>query len=473
MGDSKTVCWLGDAPCDFAVQTALTEAGWLVQERSGALSNSPPPDSCGVGLISINFEDPGWLDSVTRYVRRWDQLEYIAILSPNVLKQPQVREFVSLHCVDYQTLPVDSDRLVFAVGHARGMAILAADARHRNPQAVDMPGLAGDSPASRKMRTEQTRVARVDAPLLISGEHGSGKVFFARGVHALSSRSQGPFVVFGASSLDIGLLQAELLGRGEQLAQRGPGSQTGPLQTAHGGTIVLDEVCGFDRRVQELLARFVDDGAIHRPNGTAPSPVRSRVIAVTSTDPETAVREGRLTEDLYSRLDVLRVTIPPLRDRREDLPILADWFLDQFASERATQPRGFAPAALHAMHAYSWPGNVRELMNRVRRAIAMTDGEFVTAEDLGLVEVDPSVTHAHLGDARSVAEKQILMDALRHADGNASRAATLLGVSRATLYRLIGKHGLTAEETGVHRGLSHRSQVDRHAENATKTPPAC
>jgi excisionase family DNA binding protein len=125
------------------------------------------------------------------------------------------------------------------------------------------------------------------------------------------------------------------------------------------------------------------------------------------------------------------------------------------------------------MHAYSWPGNVRELMNRVRRAIAMTDGEFVTAEDLGLVEVDPSVTHAHLGDARSVAEKQILIDALRHADGNASRAATLLGVSRATLYRLIGKHGLTAEETGVHRGLSHRSQVDRHAENGTKTPPAC
>jgi len=466
VGDSSTVCWLGDAPCDTGVQTALTEAGWLVHERSGALSNSPPPDNCGVCLISIHVDDPIWLDSVARYVRRWDQLEYIAILSPGVLQQPLIREFVSLNCVDYQTLPVDSDRLVFAVGHARGMAILAADARHRNLQAVDVPSLAGDSPASRRMRAEQMRVALVDAPLLIFGERGSGKELFARGVHALSSRSQGPFVVFGPSSLDIGLLQDELLGRGERSADCGPNPPTGPLQTAHGGTLVLDEVCGFDRRAQELLARVVDDGAIHRLNGTAQSLVDARVIAVTRVDPETAVREGRLTEELYSRLDVLRVTIPPLRDRREDLAILADQFLEQFAHERAMQLRGFAAAALHAMQAYSWPGNVRELMNRVRRAIAMADGEFITANDLGLV--DPSATHAHLEDARTVAERQILIDALRHADGSASRAATLLGVSRATLYRLIGKHALTAEEPGIYRGLSDRSQVDQHTESATK-----
>jgi DNA-binding NtrC family response regulator len=325
--------------------------------------------------------------------------------------------------------------------HSRGttapthLSLLARESTH----------IIGSSAAMQALRHDIERIAPVDAPVIITGESGTGKELAAQAIHRLSGRRDRPFVAVNCVSLSPSLIHAELFGYERGAFTGALKRQIGHLEAAHRGTILLDEIGDLAPELQILLLRFLEQGTVRRVGGRAEITLDVRVLAATHVDLEAAVRAGRFRDDLYYRLNVLRLHMPALRERREDIPELADAFLERFRSEHHDQLRGFSGPALRAMQAYDWPGNVRELMNRVRRAIVMSEGHLITPQDLQLADrsVESSVTH--LDAARLAAERHSLLAALQCSGWNASRAAELLGVSRATLYRLVERHHLSLE----------------------------
>jgi DNA-binding NtrC family response regulator len=294
------------------------------------------------------------------------------------------------------------------------------------------------------------RMAAVDAPVMITGESGTGKELAARAIHRLSVRRREPFVAVNCVSLPPSLIHAELFGFEKGAFTGAHQRKAGHFELAQGGTIFLDEIGDLDPELQALLLRFLEEKTVRRVGGHAEINLDVRVLAATHIDLEAAVKAGRFRDDLYYRLNVLRLVMPPLRDRQGDIELLANAFFERYAGESHGRLRGFAPSALRAMQDYHWPGNVRELMNRVRRALVMSEGHLLTAEDLRLkVEPDePPVIN--LDAARFEAERLSLLAALQHAGRSAGKAAALLGVSRATLYRLVERHGLKLDEAGLH-----------------------
>jgi DNA-binding NtrC family response regulator len=221
----------------------------------------------------------------------------------------------------------------------------------------------------------------------------------------------------------------------------------GHLESAHRGTVFLDEIGDLHPDLQVLLLRFLEEKSVQRLGGRELIPVDARVIAATNVDLESAVKQGRFREDLYYRLDVLRVRIPPLRDRRDDVEPLAQAFLARISAEHSRRVDGFSRSALATMVAHDWPGNVRELLNRIRRAVILGEGRIITAPDLQLEAVEePTPT---LEASRMEAERHAVLRGVRAASGNVQLAAQTLGVSRATLYRLLEKHQIIVW-TNVH-----------------------
>jgi DNA-binding NtrC family response regulator len=300
-----------------------------------------------------------------------------------------------------------------------------------------------------RLRRELDRIASSDAPVFISGESGAGKELVARTIHAKSARCEQPFVAVNCVSLSPTLIYAELFGYEKGAFTGAHRRKAGHLESAHRGTILLDEIGDLDSELQALLLRFLEEKTIRRVGGSEELPLDVRVIAATHVDIEAAVRAGRFREDLYYRLNVLRVHMPPLRERPHDIAQLARTFLARFGSERRGRPlRGFASSAVDAMHAYDWPGNVRELVNRIRRAIVMCEGPLISAADLQLAAGSPGHPVRDLVTARSQVEREALLAALRQSNWSASKAAALLGVSRATFYRLIVRHEISVEDSG-------------------------
>jgi two-component system NtrC family response regulator len=286
------------------------------------------------------------------------------------------------------------------------------------------------------------KVARSDAPVLVTGESGTGKELTARAIHDLSARADGPFVPINCGAIPENLLESELFGH-EKGAFTGAHSQRpGQLETAHGGTLFLDEIGELSLALQVKLLRFLQDGQIQRVGGRQLINVNARIVAATNADLEEALRNGTFREDLYYRLAVVVVKLPPLRDRGEDVPLLAQAFLQRYADESGRRVKGFAPDAMRALKEYSWPGNVRELENRIRRAVIMTDGSRITLADLGLDRSYARYTAMTLREARETLERDLVEAALSRNRGNMSRAADELGISRPTLYELLDKLGI-------------------------------
>lgn len=311
---------------------------------------------------------------------------------------------------------------------------------------IEKPVIVGDSVVMQTLRRRLEKVGRVDAPVLINGESGTGKELAAAAIHRASGRASGPLITVDCGALPPGLVHAELFGYEKGAFTGAQSARKGLLEEAHGGTIFLDEIGDLPLELQTNLLRFLQEKTICRVGTTRKVPVNARVIAATHVDLEAAVREGRFREDLYYRLRVLHLTMPPLRDRSDDIALLARHFFSLCDEEKSPQVRDFSPAAMAAMEAHHWPGNVREMINRIRHAAVMCDGVFMEPEDLGLA--------AHAGDApelgriRAHAERDAIENGLRKSGHNVSRAARELGVSRVTLYRLMQKHRI-AGRSGV------------------------
>ncbi|MFA9217750.1 MAG: sigma 54-interacting transcriptional regulator [Sphingomonadaceae bacterium] len=372
------------------------------------------------------------------------QVHWIAVCAASALTQPACRQLVHDHCCDYHTWPVDAVRLRHTVGHALGLAALRRGASAVPGAARDADtSLTGHSAAIVKLRRQIAKVAAATAPVLIWGESGSGKELAAKAVHAHSRRQHGPFVPINCGAIAASLIQSELFGYERGAFTGAAREKRGMIETAQGGSIFLDEIGDLPMELQANLLRFLQEKTIYRLGGTRSIAVDVRVIAASHVNLQQAVARGTFREDLYYRLNVLALDMPPLRARREDLVPLAEYFFDAFRHERAPQLRGFSGKALQAIRDYDWPGNVRELVNKVRRAMVMAEGRLIVPADLGLDSQRTVPDSAPLDDARIRAERDAIDACLLKAGRNITLAARELGVSRMTLYRLLAKHGMS------------------------------
>jgi len=379
-------------------------------------------------------------------IARAEHIRWIVLLPKDALDLPPLRELVSATFYDYHTLPVDSDRLLLTLGHALGMAEIAADAPLPEKGEVRSNGeseMVGASPQMQKVFKEIRKVAGVDAPVLITGESGTGKELAAQAIHERSSRGHGSFIAVNCGALPTNLIQSELFGHEKGSFTGAHQRKIGRIEVASGGSLFLDEIGDLPMELQTNLLRFLQEKTIQRVGGREDITVDVRVIAATHVDLEKAVREGRFREDLYYRLNVLQIRMPALRERVGDVPLLAQYIFHRFVEEKGRKIKGFSKDALHTMNNFDWPGNVRELINRVRRAMVMCDNFLISPSDLGLEQRNNSRWVLTLGEARDRAETDTIRAALAQNQGSVLLASKQLGVSRVTLYRLMEKHALS------------------------------
>jgi DNA-binding NtrC family response regulator len=366
---------------------------------------------------------------------------WIAIVGPGSLQKRETGRLIAQTCLDYHTRPLDLDHLDRALGHALGMARLGRHLQAPDPgQAA--PGMVGASPPIRQVFQAIRKMAGVEAPVMILGESGTGKELAARAIHQHSERTAGPFIPVNCGALPPDLVQAELFGNEKGAFTGAYRRRVGHIEAAHGGTLFLDEVGDLPLELQVNLLRFLQAQTIQRVGGIEEIPLDVRVLAATHEDLEACVAEGRFREDLYYRLQVLPLRMPALRERGDDIELLARFYFERFARERPVTVNGFSDDALAVMRRHDWPGNIREMINRIRRAMVMSENRLIFPADLGLDQGGGSSRVRTLAQARARAEEQAVRSALRHSGNNISQAARLLGVTRPTLYRLMEAYGL-------------------------------
>lgn len=316
--------------------------------------------------------------------------------------------------------------------------------RHDGPRV-----LIGDSQAMRRIVTLVRRFEQTDEPVLITGESGTGKELLARAIHDGSRRAHGPFVPVNCAAIPPGLVASELFGY-EKGAFTGAVSRSmGQIEYANGGTLFLDEIGDMPIDLQAHLLRFLQEGTIRRVGGRETISLDVRIVSATNVRLSQAIEAGRFREDLYYRLNVLTLPVPPLRDRPEDIPPLAYHFLSIAARDFGRTVDGFSADALKTLHRYHWPGNVRELMSVIRRAVVISDAPTIGVDSLHGLELP--ATAVPTPRPGSNAEREALVSALARTDENITLTAGLLRVSRVTLYRMLRRHGIALK-----RGLGER-----------------
>jgi len=344
---------------------------------------------------------------------------------------------------DYIIKPFDPDDL---------SALIRRAAEHRSLRAENLrlkrsldevaapPPLLGTSAAMRRVLELVHTVAASDSTVLVTGESGTGKELVARAIHAASPRRYNPLVVVNCGALSEGILESELFGHEAGAFTGARARHKGKFEAAEGGTAFLDEIGEVSPKVQVELLRVLEEKVVTRLGGTAPVPVDFRVVAATNRNLQEAVREGRFREDLFWRLNVFTIELPSLRERPEDVPLLAEHFLSRFSQAMSRKAMALSPATLEALRSYPWPGNVRELQNAVERAVVVSHGPVIEPDDLPL-HVTGAPARPGPGSL-ALAEKAHVQSVLDAAGWNISRAARILEVDRVTLYNKIKRYEL-------------------------------
>ncbi|TCK08777.1 sigma-54 dependent transcriptional regulator [Marinobacterium mangrovicola] len=410
-----------------------------------------------VGMAHFDWSDPSVHQALSTFFQQHNQIAWIALIRPEFLRDVGLRRALFENFYDYFSLPLADNlsNLETVLGHAYGIY-------HLQQLESDEPGIndefqmVGTSQEMLSIFDQVRKVSKTDAAVLITGESGTGKELIARAIHQRSKRGAYPFVAVNCGSLPETLIHSELFGYEKGAFTGAAQRRLGRIEAADQGSLFLDEIGDLDLNLQAHLLRFLQEGTIERLGNNTPMQVDVRVIAATNIDLTKAVEQGRFREDLFYRLSVLNIELPPLRSRGEDKELLARFFFKKFASDHNGQLRGFTDEAIDAINHHTWPGNVRELINRVRRGMIMSDNKLITPQDLNLsseivAKAEPIRT---LSEARSEAEKRVICVTLERFNHNISRAAKALGVSRVTLYRMMEKHHLDTKENSTN-SLQH------------------
>lgn len=335
--------------------------------------------------------------------------------------------------------------MLLTLGHAYGMAKILQN----NVVPYDVNNyhkMVGNSVAIKKVFHKIGKAAGVDAPVLITGESGTGKELIANAIHKQSLRVKGPFMVVNCAALPENLIQSELFGHEKGSFTGALQKKIGAFEAANKGTVFLDELGELSLDMQVNLLRFLQENTIKRIGSNEDIKVDVRVIAATNIDLFKAVQTGVFREDFYYRINVLHIETPSLRERKEDIELLAKYFFEKFDKEKHGKLTGFSAAALEVIKQHQWPGNIREMINRIRSAMIMSENNFLTPEDLKLERRLQSSRHTMLlSDVRELAERKAIYAALSRNQNNITITAKELGISRITLYRLMGKLDIQKE----------------------------
>ncbi|HYE04407.1 MAG TPA: sigma-54 dependent transcriptional regulator [Planctomycetota bacterium] len=342
------------------------------------------------------------------------------------------RDALKRGAIDYLVKPFDNSELVALAARTRArLGAVAPDSG-----TLEMAGMVGSSPTMQRLFSELARVARADASVLILGESGTGKELLAHAVHSLSARAGGPFIEVNTATLPESVIESELFGHERGAFTGADKRKDGLFELAAGGTVFLDEIGELPLALQPKLLRFLQERRFYRVGGTKPVTVDARVVAATNRDLAAEAAAGRFREDLYYRLDVASLTLPPLRERHEDVPLLVQRYL----RGKSTAQPAISVEALAVIAAYRWPGNIRELHNAIERAVILADGATIGLEHLPDRLTSNAVTQRIVAPQRGASldvaerERALIERALAEAAGNKTRAAELLGMTRRRLY---------------------------------------
>jgi Nif-specific regulatory protein len=398
-----------------------------------------------------------------RYLHQRDsitQLGATSLICAPVLHQDKVLALIHLYCTDTNK-SLNNEDLEFTVAVAKHMAIvvsqmqkqdeLAAENRSLRDQLRVESELVGESAPIKAILEQIARVAPTNATVLVRGESGAGKELVARAIHTSSPRKDQPFVCLNCAAITETLLESELFGHEKGAFTGATEKKIGKFEAAHLGTIFLDEIGEMAYGTQAKLLRILEGHPFERVGGSTPIRVDVRVVSATNQPLEKAIQEGKFRRDLFYRLQVVEIRVPPLSERRKDVPLLAEHFLKRFVGETGRKIRGFTPAALQKMEQYHWPGNVRELRNAVERAVALGRGPYLDAPDIWLSSLElagPAPLESGVFEplALEEVEKRQIFKTLEHTDWNKSQAASILQIERSTLDRKIKGYGLRKDE---------------------------
>jgi two-component system NtrC family response regulator len=358
---------------------------------------------------------------------------------------------VQMGAYDFYQKPINLDELKVIVRRAFYLSTIEEQNRALHSalerQTAQVGGMIGQCPEMQAVFSTMRKIASSDAAVLVQGESGTGKELVARAIHTMSPRKNGPFVPINCSAIPETLLEPELFGH-ERGSFTGAHAQVqGKVEYAQDGTLFLDEIGELPLSLQVKLLRFLQDKTIQRVGGREDISVNTRILAATNKDLLKEVESGKFREDLYYRLGVVLIKVPPLRERNGDIPVLAIFFLKRYCDLYNKRLRGFNSAAIDSMDTYAWPGNIRELENKIQRAVLLSEGPLIVAHDLGFdVTLMPqrkvNSDIRTLKEAKEGVEKEMVVFSLERHAGNIAKSAAELGISRPTLYDLMKKYGL-------------------------------
>jgi len=422
---------------------------FLAEDRSTAMETFREHEPLVVLLdlgLPPNPADPHEGLATLSEILAQDSLAKIIIITGQGEKRNALQA-IGAGAYDYLTKPAQVDELKVILRRAFHVSSLEREYRElqQRVKGDTFEGMLGSSPQMQEVFGSIRKVATTDAPVLILGESGTGKEMVALATHRLSTRKGGPFIAINCSAIPESLLESELFGHEKGSFTGAHVQRKGRIETAAGGTLFLDEIGELPALLQVKLLRFLQEQRIERVGGRQEIHVDTRVIAATNVDLKKAMNAGQFREDLYYRLAVVVIKLPPLRERENDIRVLARDFLRRAAAEKGKEELTFGPEALRALSGHSWPGNVRELENRVKRAVIMAEGKRLTAQDLELTGASAVPRSGNLKDARESVEREMVQQALRKHSGKIAAAAAELGISRPTFYELMEKLGLERE----------------------------
>jgi two-component system, NtrC family, response regulator len=423
---------------DFEVHCASNRAEAL------ALMRSEEPD-----VVTLDLGLPPDPDGTSEGFAALDEMlrlkpdTKIIVASGHNAKESALRA-ISAGAWDFYQKPVDIDELHLIV--KRAFHVRDLEVQNQKAQAPDSDGetmfgsLITCSPEMLKAARTVERVANTNVSVMLLGASGTGKELLARGLHDASTRRGKPFIAINCGAIPENLLESELFGHEKGAFTGAVKTTEGKIEIANGGTLFLDEVGDIPMPLQVKLLRFLQERVIERIGGRKMIPVDVRIVAATHRNLNQMITDQEFREDLYYRLAEVTVNIPRLAERSGDSVLLAKHFLARFAREMNPSIKGFASAALTAIDQWGWPGNVRELENRIKRAVIMADGKFITVDDLQFDQPDDEDRLLNLKAAREAADRKAIGRAIARTEGNISNAAKLLGISRPTLYDLLKQY---------------------------------
>ncbi|HWF86901.1 MAG TPA: sigma-54 dependent transcriptional regulator [Vicinamibacterales bacterium] len=437
------------------VRTALTgvlgDEGYSVEAVASGEACLERMTRGGVDLIVLDVWLPGMdgLATLARLRERQADAQ-VVLISGHGNIESAVRA-IKMGAFDFVEKPLSLEKTVLVVRNALRQRRLEAENRALRARVDRRQTMVGESDAMRQLREQVAMAAPTNGRVLIYGENGTGKELVARTIHALSRRRTAALVEVNCAAIPEELIESELFGHVRGAFTGAVADRRGKFEAADGGTIFLDEIGDMSLKTQAKVLRVLQEQTMEAVGGTAQITVDARVLAATNKDLQAEIRAGRFREDLYFRLNVIPIFVPALRQRQDDIALLADHFMAELAEEYGRRIKTFEPAAIAAIQRYAWPGNVRELRNVIERLMIMVPGDTILVSDLGFLNpaaasapnaLDAAPQRLTLHEARDNFERDLILRTLVAQQGNMSRTADVLGVERSNLYRKMKAFGI-------------------------------